>query len=436
MRVDVANSKRAVGAPEISDVATTHQSGERSVVVGREHAMDTAMSARDPENLSQTTTRTDARVMIDARYLRGKSSGIGRYTRHLIDHLLRIDERLELSLITHPARPRPVDDPRVSCQTFPAVPNSLSTRFLFARSVDFRGVDLFHSPFNILPAGLDVPAVFTLHDIMWLIDPWYCTSKLWKRWVTGTFYRTLIPKSVRRASAILTVSEHSKQAIGRQFPDAAERVDVTYNGIDPFFRSIDPGQAWPLLSEWMAPKTRFVLVVGQGSPYKNHTGALQGFLRAFADDPQVYFVLVRRLKSRADGELRELLEDPRINSRAIQLDYVTGEQLRALYSMATGFLFPSLYEGFGLPAVEAMACSTPVVASNRGAVAEVCGDGAVLVDPEDPDAIAAGLRRVVYGDAFRHKMVRRAEERAERFSWRNCARRTLNTYRRILSRRP
>lgn len=386
-------------------------------------------------NKQSNTGGIDARVMIDARYLNGKASGIGRYTEQLVGHLVELDDRLQLKLITHPARPRPIDHPRVECETFAAPANSLRTRFLLSRHVDFDGVDLFHSPFNILPADLPVPAVFTLHDIMWVIDPWWCTSKLWKRWVTGTFYRTLIPRSVRRASRILTVSNHSRDAIADQFPDADGRIDVAYNGVDPFFRPVDPHEGWPLLAEWLAPGTRFVLVVGQGSPYKNHAGALRGFIEAFADDPQVYFVLVRRLKSRADGELRQLLNDRRVNSRAIQLDYVTGEQLRALYSLATVFLFPSLYEGFGLPALEAMACETPVVASDRGAVAEVCDDGAVLVDPTEPEDIAGGLQRLMYDDELRGEMVDRASLRAQQFTWRNCAERTLETYRSILSTR-
>lgn len=379
-----------------------------------------------------TTTSTDARVMIDARYLDGRQSGIGRYTEQLIRHLLAIDDALRLSLITHPNRPRPVDDGRVECQTFFAPPNSLSTRFLLSKCVDFSGVDLFHSPFNVLPADVPAPCLFTLHDIMWLLDPWYCTSKVWKRWVTGTFYRTLIPRSVRRAAAILTVSESSRESIAQRFPDAEKRISVAYNGVDEKFRPMEPEDAWPQLGKWFPPKTKFVLVVGQGTPYKNHVGAVRGFLEAFGDDPEVYLVLVRRLHGRADGELRELLSDRRMNSRAIQLDYVTGGQLRALYSMATVFLFPSLYEGFGLPALEAMASKTAVVTSDRGAPREVCGPAAQLVDPADPSSIADGLRRVVEDAELRQKLEQKGLRRAAEFRWLRCAETTLDVYRRVL----
>lgn len=386
-----------------------------------------------PTNREDHVSSTDACVMIDARYLNGRASGIGRYTEHLIRHLLDVDDRLRLHLVTHRNRPRPVEDERVSHQTFYGAPNSLSTRFLLSRCVDFEGVDLFHSPFNVLPADLPVPAVFTLHDIMWLIDPSYCTSKRWKKLVTGTFYRTLIPRSVREAAAILTVSEHSRQAIAERFPDAEKRIAVTYNGLSPFFRPVDPSEGWPQLVQWMPPKSRFVLVVGQGAPYKNHAGALRGFLEAFGDDPHVYFVMVRRLLGRADDELRALLADERLNSRVIQLDYVSGSELRALYSMATAFLFPSLYEGFGLPALEAMACKTPVIASDRGAPAEVCGKGAMLVDSTDEEAIGSALRELFDDPEHRRRLADRGHRWAQRFRWRRCARRALDAYREVLS---
>lgn len=375
---------------------------------------------------------TDACVMIDARYISDQNSGIGRYTENLIEQLLELDRGLRLKLITHPSRPRPFDSPRVSCQTFAAAPNSLRTRFRLARHVDFDGVDLFHSPFNILPGGIDVPRVFTLHDIMWLLDANYCTDSWWRKIVTGTFYKQLIPRAVDESTRILTVSHHSRQSIEEHFPEMAGRVHVTYNGVDPFFRPTPAQEGWPLLSKWLPPKSRFVLVVGQGSPYKNHAGALAGFIEAFRDDPQVYFVLVRRLTRGPASRLRQLMADPAVASRIIQLDYVSGEELRALYSLAHAFLFPSLYEGFGLPALEAMSCGTPVVTSNYGAPNEVCGPAALTVDPESPDDIAAALRNLFDDDKLWQAQRQRGLEHAKRFNWRQCALDTLTVYRDIL----
>lgn len=379
---------------------------------------------------------TDACVMIDARYLNGQASGIGRYTENLIRELLRLDSRLRISLITSPARPEPLCHPRIKSQTFSAPANSLATRFFLSRKVDFRGVDLFHSPFNILPAELPVPALFTLHDIMWLLDPDYCTSKAWKRLVTGTFYQQFIPRSARQAAAILTVSDHSRQEIARYFPDAEKRIHISLNGLDTYFQPRPEPETWPLLTRWMAPKTPFVLIVGQGTPYKNHSGAIRGFLEAFGDVPEMKLVLVRRLHGKSDPEVQALLKDPLLNSRVIELDHITKEELRALYCRATAFLFPSLYEGFGLPALEAMACGTAVVTSNFGAPSEICKGGAVFINPRDPKAIGQALKKLASDDEYRLEIERRSIDRAAQFTWRASARSVLTTYRELLAELP
>lgn len=375
--------------------------------------------------------------MIDARYLGAEPSGIGRYTEHLIEQLLALDTGLRLKLITDPGRPRPFDDPRVTSQTYAAAPNSLRTRFILprvlAKSGAFRGVDLFHSPFNILPQNLPVPSVFTLHDIMWLLDKNYCTDSAWRKIVTGTFYQKLIPRSAAQADHILTVSQTSRDAIEDYFPSMRGRVDVTYNGIDAFFHPVKPEDGWPLLTKWLAPKSKFVLVVGQGTPYKNHAGALAGFIEAFRHDPDVYFVLVRRLKRGPASRLHKLMADPDVASRIITLEHINVDELRALYSMAHAFLFPSLYEGFGLPALEAMACGTPVVTSNRGAPNEVAGPGAITVDPESPAEIGRALRLLFDDPPAWQSHRTRALNHAARFTWQACGRATLDVYRQLLN---
>lgn len=362
-----------------------------------------------------------AHVMIDARYLQPKTSGIGRYTEHLIRQLITLDPSLKLTLITHPSQPRPISHPSLSYQTYDAAPNSLRTRFVMAKRLDFAGVDLFHSPFNLLPANLPVPAVFTLHDIMWLINPSYCTDSLWRKLILGGFYQHVIPRSAHEAKRLMTVSHASKDEIERFFPHQRGKVHVTYNGLDPFFSPVPEDEAWAQLGAYLPPKSRFVLVVGQGSPYKNHDGALAGFLEAFGDDPDVYFVLIRRFSRGPAKRLEHLLTDPRLKGRVVRLQYVSGEELKAFFSVASVFLFPSLYEGFGLPALEAMACGAPVLGSNVGAVAEVCGDAALTVPPRDAAQMGAALKRLVYDEALRATMRAKGAAHAASFTWQRCA---------------
>ena len=372
-------------------------------------------------------------VMIDARYIQSQTSGIGRYTEHLIRNLLEIDENLRIRLVTHPSRPTPIEHERIHCQTFNAAPNSLRTRFRLARSVDYGDAQMFHSPFNILPRGLPIPGVFTLHDIMWLIDPNYCTDSRWRKLVTGSFYKRFIPESVDEAKRILTVSHHSKEEIEGFFPHRRGDVFVTYNGVDPFFQPMNEDEIKKALRGLIPANRPFVLVVGQGSPYKNHAGALGGFIEAFEDDPDVLFVIVRRFQRGPAHEYEKLAAHPTMKNRLIHLQHVSGDALRALYSGAAAFLFPSLYEGFGLPALEAMACGTAVVTSNFGAPAEVCGDGAVKVDPRNREEIGQALTRLINDEAYRESVVQAGKKRAATFTWQQTAEQALAVYRSVVA---
>lgn len=367
-------------------------------------------------------------IMIDARYIQKQTSGIGRYTEHLIENLLRIDDNLRIRLITHPSRPAPFKNPRVDHQVYAPEPNSLRTRYQIKNRIDFSEVELFHSTFNILPRDLPVQSVFTLHDIMWLINANFCTDSRWRKVVTGTFYKKYIPESVNDATRILTVSHHSKSEIEKYFPEKKGKVNVTYNGVDPIFRPMEDARARRILRNIIPSGKKFVLVVGQGSPYKNHAGALGAFIEAFRHEADIYFVLVRRFQRGPAKEFDKLAADPSIAHRLIHLDHVPFETLLALYSAARVFLFPSFYEGFGLPALEAMASGTPVVVSDRGAPAEIGGAAGVQIDPYDRQQIAAELRKLVYEDDYYAQTREAGLKRASEFTWERTATQALQAY--------
>ena len=386
----------------------------------------------DAEARGIERTQTDAQVMFDARYIFSKITGIGRYTYNILREMLRIDESLRLHLITHPSRPEPFRSDRVTTQTVGWHAFSPLTRLALAPRLDFDGVDLFHSPFNFLPARVPVPSVLTLHDIMWLVDADFVASNWFERLFSAPFFQWCTKRSVRESERILTVSDHSRKEIEERFPATADRVHAAYNAVDESFEPVAPAEGWPVLNKFLPPRSKFVLSIGVQSPYKNHEGALAGFIEAFADDPQVYYVLVQRHTYPPKGRLRELLEHPKAGPRIIRLEYVSDAELRALYSLARAFLFPSLYEGFGLPILEAMTCGTPVVTSDYGAMAEVGGEAAVTVDPESPEEIAGGLRRLFDDDRFYEEKREAGFERTTDFTWERCARATLDAYRSIL----
>jgi glycosyltransferase involved in cell wall biosynthesis len=380
------------------------------------------------------------KVCIDARYVRTTehevqpSGGIGRYVYQLLTAMLELDRELRLLLVVPAENGRPIvcgeHAHRVEEYRFAPPPQSLRTLLAFPREA--LDADLFHFPANVLPLEPPAPAVTTVHDLMWLDQPRLCASSAIKRLVTGSYYRLGIEQAARRSAHVLTVSEASRDALVHRYPDLARRVTVTHHGLEPFFREIAGSEAEALTSHLVPAGTPFVLSVGQGSPYKNHPRALRAFARAFAGQPSMKFVLVRRF-SRRDAAMRRLLASEELRHRVVSLPEVGEEELRALYARATVFLFPSIFEGFGLPPLEAMACGTPVLTANFGAMAEICGDAALGVNTYSVAEIADGLSRITRDAALRAELTERGKARAATFSWRTCAERTLDAYRRVLT---
>lgn len=383
------------------------------------------------------------RVAIDARYIHTTTDevtpqgGVGRYTFEIIRNILEINPEVNLTLLRPHSNIRPIFDGEAASRVteIPCVapPHSLRTLFAIARKIDPETLDLFHSPFNVLPLGVSVPAVTTVHDIMWIDSPELAASYLPKRLLTGTYYRFGIGRALRYSTHILTVSEATKKAIVKHHPGLENRITVTPNAVGSEFTPLPEDEAMLITSALIKPGVEYVLCVGQGSPYKNHGRAINAFLEAFADRENMKLVLLRRF-SRLDRGFARLMARDDVSRRVILLPKVNELELRALYCRANILLFPSLIEGFGLPSLEAMASGTPVVASDCGAVAEVSGDAAVPVDPNSTSSIAEGLRRARYDQKLRHTLIEKGFVQAGKFRWRDSARKTLEVYQSVSNR--
>jgi len=370
------------------------------------------------------------RIALDARYANGRGSGIGSYTLNLARALVDADASVELILVRGAAGPTPlVASPRVREVRFPFAPNSPFTRWLLGPALRSQRFNVYHSPFAVTPEGLRAPVVATIHDVMWMVNPRLISHSRVTRLVGGIFHRASLRATMARADRILTVSETSRSAIAAQWPSRASSIRVAANGVDlTTYRRMDSDEAYQALGGVVAPGTRFVLTVGDASPHKNHVRAVAAFAEAFRDKPDYRMILVRRF-GRIDTAFSRLLETPGLAGRVIVLPHVDPARLNALYNAAHIYLHPSTYEGFGIPILEAMAVGTPVVTSSTGALAEVAGDAALLVDPLDVGSIAAALDRLDRDPAERARLVAAGRERAAGFTWAACARATLAVYR-------
>ena len=359
------------------------------------------------------------RIGVNGFFLGQPTTGSGQYTRNLLEALAKADPTNEYLLFN------PGPAPLISNTQYP-----ISSRAkLWFEQVSFpracRGLDLAHVPYFASPLFPTAPTVVTVHDLIPLILPAYRGSLLVR------LYTRLVAAAARRAEAIITVSQASQRDIARYLRIPPERVHVTYEAAGETLKPVkDESQLTAIRQKYALPE-RYLLYLGGFDQRKN----LSALLRAFAllvNKQPVWLVVAGRLLDR-DSPLfpdpRRLVRELGVGEGVIFTGWVPEEDKPALYSGAMAFVFPSLYEGFGLPVVEAMACGAPVVTSNRSSLPEVVGEGGILVEPTDAESLAEAMELLLVDDALRVELRQRALAQAARFSWRQTALETLAVYR-------
>jgi glycosyltransferase involved in cell wall biosynthesis len=346
---------------------------------------------------------------VDLRALVGRPSGIGWFTLSLAERLALRGRYALLGLAQgEPHGRRRLEAAGVEVEVRPA-PFGLWWQQLSlpVRSAQ-SDVDLLWSPLFTLPLNLAVPAVVTVHDLTSFLMPEAHRFKV--RWSQRPF----LPGSLRRASWIAADSEATARDLARLFPATADRVRVVYPGVDPTFR---PGAREAIArtrGELGCPEG-FLLFAGTLEPRKNVGLLLDVWqrLRALGETPPLVLCggygwhsreLARRVAALAGQGVHDL-------------GHLERERLVQVMQAARAFVYPSVYEGFGLPVAEAMACGVPTLASRRSSLPEVAGRGAVLFDPDQPEELAAALRRVLSERAWATELGHRGREQAARFTW-------------------
>jgi glycosyltransferase involved in cell wall biosynthesis len=292
---------------------------------------------------------------------------------------------------------------------------------VLSRMARVRQVDLVHCPAPFSPRVSDRPLVLTVHDALPYRHPelFPPTIALHSRWFVGP--------ALRRATRIVASSRHTRTEIINLFDLPPERVAVAPPGVDSRFRPTPADAAW--LRSRLGIEGRFVLCVGTLEPRKNLKAALQAFeivAEEFADCSLVIAGGTGWKNSAFESHLRHA------RARVVLAGYVNDDELIALYSSAACFLFPSLYEGYGMPVLEAMACGAPVVASDRPSLPEAVDDAGVLVDPTRPEVIADAVSSVLRSDRLAAELRTRGLERSRRATWDACVEKTVAAYREAL----
>jgi glycosyltransferase involved in cell wall biosynthesis len=367
------------------------------------------------------------RVAIDCRYIRERPSGIGVYVQALVDRLPELAPADTFIFWADTRARRPLSTaPNVTEQTIVAGPNSPLTIWFPRAFASFGKADLFHCPHNFLPRGVRGPAVVTVHDVMALDAPGMHRPGLER--LKGLYFPQAVRRALRTAARVIVPTAAVADRALDWEPGAAPRLRVVPMAAHERFRpAADRSNADRRAAAMVGSDAPYLLVVGLGGANKRHDLAIRAF--AAAAPPPWRLVVVMRLGS--TRAIRTMAAASGVADRVVTLEAVDADGLVALMQAAGALIHPSVYEGFGIPPLEAMACGCPVVASDIPAVREVTAGAAVLTPPGDLPALAGAVRDLLASAGRRGELAAAGPARARVFSWERTARETIDVYREL-----
>lgn len=384
------------------------------------------------------------RIGIDITSAVRQGAGIGRFTRELIRALLALDAPHEYVLFAATGGlPRAITEPRLAHMTQVATGrhSRIAIRDLKFLSDDWLHriwhraclpipieavlgrVDLLHEPDFVLPPTLPrTPTLLTVHDLSFIRDPDSAFPPLRR------YLNRVVPRSVARATRVLADSLATKNDLCELLGAPPEKITVMYGGVDARFQPVrEPQRLAALRVKYRLGTEPFILGLGTIQPRKNYRRLIQAFSNLKPRMPDLKLIIAGGKGWLYDDIFAEV-ERLGLKDQVLFPGLVDDEDLPALYSAAELMAYPSLYEGFGLPVLEAMACGTPVVTSNVSSLPEVSGEAALLVNPTDVEAITEAMRRLLQDADLRRQIVARGFEQARQFTWDRAARQLLGMY--------
>lgn len=373
------------------------------------------------------------RIGINAQLISRSNAGVAVYAGELIRTLLDIDDHNNYTIFgNRHSKDRAAAGNSLFLGTSRLVKGSLSRilweQLILPLKAKMRGVDIMHYPDHTAPLMRKFyPTVITVHDLAPLSFPRTFAK------ARRTYKALSIRRSVGMADRVIAVSEATKRDCMRLLNLPEDKLRVVYNGVSPEFRPIEDKRRLEEVRVRLGLPEKMALYVGTLEPRKNVTGLIRAFGSLKSTKGLKHVLVITGMKGWLYGEIFKTVEKLGLYGCVKFTGYVDKEDLPCLYNLADVFVYPSFYEGFGLPALEAMACGCPVITSNTSSLPEVVGGAGILTDPRDREALAGAIYRSITNEGLRQRMRAEGLKRAKRFSWERCARETLKVYEEVLS---
>ena len=364
-------------------------------------------------------------IGINGRSIFRQLTGVQHYAREVIHTLCRMESQ-EIHFSVFAGREgRSGSEPDLPLETS-ALPANGPIRGMIWEQTALKklakraGVDILFNPANVAPLTPPVPSVVTIHDLAFLLFPEYFSRTF------AAYYRSVIPRIARQAAAVITDSNSSRNDLIERLGLPEDKIRAVPLGVSPSFRRrILKADLEQVRRRHKLPP-RFFLSISSLEPRKNLVRLVNAYRLLPPEIAREHALVLAGAGNRvyADSGLTRELSLVK-DGNVIIPGYIPGGDLPSFYRMSTALVFPSLYEGFGLPVLEAMAASTPVITSNRSSLPEVAGHAAVLIDPESPEEIAAGMELIAADSGTRNLLIERGKKRAAQFTWEKTAKKTL-----------
>jgi len=371
-------------------------------------------------------------IGVDVRFALRPRRGIGNYILMLVKHLASVDSENTYILYGDRDDTEEVLPKNHNFKFKKLLPNNyiIWEQVVLPLQTKRDQLDILHCGANTSPILSSGKLILTLHDVMYLKD-YFCVPKSdsWWQRLVRLYSSANVLLSARRASKIITVSNFSKQDILYHLRFLSESSIVPiYESIDERFQVLDLIDAKQKIQTAFGISEDYLLTLGAVDPRKNTKIVIQAFAELKHDKQISGKLVVVGIPKLQRGIFNEFIKSLEIQSQVCFTDFVSSEDLVCLYRAATLFLYPSLYEGFGVPPLEAMCCGTPVITSNVTSIPEITGDAAFLIDPTNKAALKTAIVTLLNNKKIREAMIKRGLKRVKQFSWQQMARETLKVY--------